>query len=540
MRRRCGVGRELKACGGGRVAQRRRIRPATERGGFGASGERHGETEHERRGLNHLVGVSVLLGAVINTHLVIAGPLSPVASPAAPIPMAQGHPVTLALPEALAIGLRDNRTIRSAYLERVAQRFDLFVAQTAFQPKLVVNADADATRTDGVAGTTTSVNPTASWLLPTGAQVGFSWARTDVRQQGATSQVQTTALTVTQPLFKGAGLAVNLAPIRIAELQEQIDKLQLKETVSDTVTTIILAYRALQQAQEQLRLARLSEDRTRALIETNKALIAAGRMAAADLVQTRSDAANQEVAVLAAEQARNSAQLALLRLLAVDLRTDVVAADPIKAEHVAVDLDQAIGIAEANRMDLLSQRKALAQDRQTLTVAQNNRLWNLSIVGSYDQQRGINPVVEAGQSAVVQGRDSSIGLHLSIPLGDWSYRQAYISAKTAVRTAELQVEELEQQVEGSVRDAAQGVELSWRQRVTAHDAERLAAEALDVAREKLKAGRASNFETISYEVALRQADAQALAADIGYLNALTSFDQQLGTTTETWRIALND
>ncbi len=474
--------------------------------------------------------------------------ISPVPSPPAPRPAAEGPRVDMSLSEAVALGLRDNRTIRSGYLERIAQRFDLVVAKSAFLPKLNIVAGVAATRTGSSPGSTSTIEPTATWLAPTGATVQFSWARNQTVGGGASaSEIETTSFSVAQPLLQGAGLAVNLAPVLIAELQEQINKLGLKTTVSDTVTSIIQDYRALQQAQEQLKLAQASKARSNSLLETNRALITAGRMAAADIVQTEADAANQDVAVLQAEEARNSAQLGLLQLLAVDLRTNIVASDPIKASHVDIDLDQVIALGLNNRMDLLAQRKTLAQDRQTLIVAKNNRLWNLSVVGSVQNQRfaGSAPALAtvAGTNAVTtvtSGTTGNVGFQLNVPFGNFALRQGEIDAQITVRTAELQLEDLQQQVEASVRDAVQGVELSWRQLDAARQARSLAAKALEIERDKLKAGRTSNFEVLSFEANLRTADTQALAASITYLNALTTLDQQLGTTLDTWRIDLND
>lgn len=444
----------------------------------------------------------------------------------------------MSLAEAVAIGLRDNRVIKSAYLERVAQRFDLVVAESRFLPRLNIAAGAVATRIGGLSGTISTVSPSVTWLAPTGAQVQFAWARSETRAGGVSSGSETTTLAVAQPLLRGAGLVVNRAPIEIARLQEGINRLGLKTTVSDTVTAIVLAYRSLQQAQEQVRLAENSRQRSRNLLTTNRALIEAGRMAAADIVQTESDVANQDVAVLQAEQARNSAQLAFLRLLAVDLRTNIVAADPIKAEHLAIPLDQVIALGLGNRMDLLAQRKALEQDRQGLIVAKNNRLWNLSAVGSVQNERGIGAA--AAVSGGLPGTSSSVGLQLNIPFGDYTLRQGEIQATTAVRTAAVRLADLEQQIEASVRDSVQGVELSWRQFEATQRARALAARALDLTRQKLEAGRSSNFEVLSFQADLRAADTQALTATIAYLNALTSLDQQLGTTLDTLRIALND
>lgn len=486
-----------------------------------------------------------LAGAQVKAQ---TAPAPPAASPQPPRPAATGPRLPISLADAVFIGLRDNRTVRSAYITRVAQKFDLFVAHTRFWPTATLAASDLAVWQGGAAGSAASVNPTISWLAPTGAQFQFGWTRLETHAPGAGSGSDTASLTVTQPLLRGGGLAVNAAPVRIAELQEKIDQQALKATVINTVTSIVTAYRTLLQAQAQLVIAQQSLDRSNAQLATNQALVEAGRMAAADLIQTKADIADQQVALLQAEQQRNSAQLALLALLAMDLHTNVVAVDPIRADHAAVDVDQAVAIALDNRPDYLSQRLALQQARQNLIVARNARLWDLSIVGGIQHQslRGAPaslapPAVGAASAAAgAPATTGSIGLQLSIPIGDFSLQQGEVQAATAERTAEIQLQDLREQIEAQVRDAVQGVELSWRQVEAARLARELAAQTLAMEQEKLKAGRASNFEVLTFEANLRTADSQQLSASITYLDALTSLDAQLGSTLDTWKIDLND
>lgn len=454
--------------------------------------------------------------------------------PARPVP--SGKPVPLSLVEAVALGLRDNRGIKSAYLERVAQKFDLVVAESLFRPRIDLAADLVRQRVGGITSTDLAMTPSISWLAPTGASAGLVWDRRQRLDGGSRALSDTTSFSISQPLLRGAGFDVTLAPVRIARLQEQINHLRLKSTVSDTVTAIIFAYRDLLRAQQQVQLAQLSLERTQSLLDTNRALIAAGRMAAADIVQTESGLANQEVAVLQARQQKASAQLSLLQLLAVDPRTNIVAGDPIRAEQMSIDLDAVIDLGLSSRMDILAQRKALEQDRQALIVARNNRLWNLSVTGSISRQRGNDALL--GQTD--PRTDHAVGLQLDIPIGDPSLRQREIQATTTIRTAELRYQDLCQSVETQIRDAAQTVEANWQQLEAARRARNLAAKALELEQEKLKVGRASNFEVLSFQTDLRAADTQELTASITYLNALTALDQQIGNTLDTWRIDLND
>jgi outer membrane protein TolC len=473
-------------------------------------------------------------------------PRAPVSSPPSPPPSPIGPRLPLSLADAVFIGLRDNRTVKSAYINRVAEKYDLFVAEARYRPTALIIGNAQANRQGDAHGSTILLNPTASWLLPTGATFDFGWTRQTSRSQGVGYTSEVATLSLNQPLLRGAGSAVNNAPIRLAQLQETINRLNLKATVSGTVSNIIMAYRSLAQTQQQLVLARQSLERSNAQLSTNQALIDAGRMAAADIVQTQADIASQQVALLQAEQQRNSAQLALLTLLAMDLHTDIVASDTLDAEHVTVDLQQAVAVALDNRPDYLGQRRALEQARQNLIIARNNRLWDVSLYGAAQHQadRG-DPILDPISGAPLAGAglartSGGVGIQFRIPLGDYSLRQGEIQASTLVSTQELQVENLGQRVEAQVRDAVQGVELAWRQVEAARLARDLAARALDLERERLQAGRASNFEVLTFEGNLRTADLQALTASISYMNALTALDQQLGTTLNTWKIDLRD
>jgi outer membrane protein TolC len=467
----------------------------------------------------------------------LAQPLSPVPSPpSAPVP--KGPAVPLSLTDAVAIGLRDNRGIKAAYLDRVVQKFDLVVAERRFMPMARISAQVTDRRGNDAGSNVTSAvgGVDGSWLLPTGATIGFSWGRFERLDSRATDRTDTASVSLNQPLLRGAGLEVNLAPLRSARIQERINKLSLESTVSGTISSIIYRYRALLQAQEQVRLAERSLERTRTLLETNRALIEAGRMAAADIVQTESGLANQEVAVLGAYRQRESTQLALLQLLALDPRTNVVADDPATAEKIVIDLDRALTLGFDSRMDILSQRLATDQARQALMLAKNNGLWDVSLTASVGRREEVDPII----GALDPRTDSAVGVRVTIPLGEYAPRQGELRAETALRTTELNYEELSQAVEAQIRDAVQTVEMNWLQLEAARRARDLNARALQLQQEKLKVGRASNFEVLSFQDSLRNADAQELNARIAYLNALTALDQQIGGTLETWRIHLND
>lgn len=460
--------------------------------------------------------------------------IAPVPSPSSIAPSRIARPVALSLVEAVSIGLRDNRTIRSAFLERAAQRFSLHAAEQRFAPRLNIVADLYRADSAGQVTGQADVSGTVSWMLPTGAQLGFVWDR---RQRlDRREDADTASLVLTQPLLRGGGIAVNRAPLRIARLRDATNQLMLRNTLAETISNIVFAYRALQRAQAQVRLAEMALVRTGELIATNKAMIEAGRMAAADIVQSEADQANQQGALYEARQQRVSAQLQLLELLAIDPATNVEAADPVAADHVPIDLLPAIAIARENRMDIQAQRYAVEQAREALRIARNQRLWDVSAVATATRTSGRDQL----NGPLPPRTDNRIGLQLSIPIGDPGPKLALVEADTSLRTAELRLEELDQGVEAQVRDAVQRVEAAWLQLESAQRYETLAKRAVQIERDKLEAGRSSNFQVLSLQDGLRTAQIQALNATIGYLDALTSFDLQIGATLDSWKIDWSD
>lgn len=458
-------------------------------------------------------------------------PIAAVPPPSVRAPSSLAAPVAIRLVEAVALGLRENRTIRAAHLERVAQRFRLRAAERRFAPRLDILADLYREDVGGEVATRGAIAGTGSLLLPSGAEIGFVWDRRE-RIDGREGS-DSASVALRQPLLRGGGFAVNRAPVRIARLQEAINRLSLRNTLAETISRIVFAYRGLQQAQAQVTLAERALERTAAVIATNRELIAAGRMAAADIVQSEADQANQQVALYQARQRQASAQLALLDLLALDPATNIAAADTIHADPVPIDIDAAIAIARASRMDLLAQNHAVEQAREALRIARNQRLWDLSVVAAATRTDGREPRLPSLPAQT----DGRVGLQLAIPLGDPAPRLAVVEADTALRTAELQREAVDQAVETQVRDAAQRVDAAWLQVEAARRFSALARRTVEIERDKLAAGRSSNFQLLSLQDSLRSAEAQELAAEIAYLDALTSFDLQIGATLESWDIA---
>ncbi|MGP0015934.1 TolC family protein, partial [Pseudomonas sp.] len=251
----------------------------------------------------------------------------------------------LTLGDAVYLGLRNNRSIRSAYLQRIAQKFDLRVSEDIFNPKLLISGTYQANRGSKDSARNATLSPTTSLLSEYGTRLSMAWTQqltnADVAGRYRSDGLD---LAIIQPLLRGAGWDVTTAPLRVARIAEQVNRLSLKSNVAQTISDIITSYREVLRSQEQLTITQDALKRARALLDVNKALIAAGRMAEFEIVQTEADIATQELGV---EEARNQVdinRLSLLRLLALDLSTPIHATEALEANRVSIDKQDAFRV----------------------------------------------------------------------------------------------------------------------------------------------------------------------------------------------------
>jgi outer membrane protein TolC len=440
--------------------------------------------------------------------------------------------LTLSLDECIALGLRENTAIRSAYLDRIAQRFDLKVAEARMDPQLAIVLSQLQSRDMRQTETLRSAAPTMTMLLPTGAQLSLAYTRTTSSEQRGYTAL---SYQLRQPLSKGAGTTINALPVQNARLLDRIRKLQLLDTVGRTVVAIASAYRELQRLQWQEQIAEESLARSRQLLAVNDALIAAGRMAPIEMVQTQADLASLEVARLELGQQLARARAVLANLVGLARGRSLSASDALAADVRAVDAQQALLTALDRQAQFQAQLLTLEMTRNQLLSARDNLAWDIALLAggefSRSQQGGAFPVAQTS-------RGQYLGVQLSIPLPDLAARQAWVQAQVQLEQSQLQLELSRRELEQRITDAVQDVHARWRQIQLGVNAAALSRRKLEIEQEKLRAGRSSNFQLLSYQGDLRQADNAVLNARIAYLNAVTELEFQQGSLLDRWQIGM--
>ncbi|CBN56841.1 MULTISPECIES: TolC family protein [Kamptonema] len=444
--------------------------------------------------------------------------------------------VELTLSEVVFLGLENNRDIKNQYLERIAQKQDLAVAEGQFVPIFTPQVSVSALRLrSGESAATGEVDLSAkvSVKIPSGGEIGFSWAAQRQRQDANGFSInsdgslsQNLQLSFNQPLLRGAGVAVNRAPIEIARLSEKINILTLRSTLIDTITLAILSYRELIKAQEQVKISQSSLQIARQQLEINQALIEAGRLAKVEIFTS-------EKAVLASEEQLKRARLALLQILDLDRNLNIIALEVAPQEEKPLDFNNIIKLALSNSPDYLRAQLNREIAKYSLLVAENNRKWNLGVNASYNNN---------ASNFSDSNSDVRAGLVLTHEFGNRRIEQEFQRSRVNLLKAENDLKERNQKLEVDVRNAIRDVNLNLRQVELAQRSRELAERQLEIEQDKrrLGVGSSRSIDIVTFQNALIDARNAELNARINYLNALTNLDRIIGTTLETWQVMIEN
>ena len=456
-------------------------------------------------------------------------------------PLLAAEELTLSLGDCIALALKENRTIRNAYLDRVVQRYDLRVAEDKFTPKLLVTPSVQTTGGDSNGGrsanvTATTAAATLNELLPTGAALSLTPTLSYVTtEHSGTGRGYGWNITLTQPLLKGGGIEVNTASVRTARLADQGYILSLKSVIIDTLTSVITNYRAYVQAIKALEISRQSLERSRDLVATNRELIAAGRMASFEIVQSEASVATNEFSLLSAENSVDAARLALLKAIDLDKNTRLVPIPQTEIPPVPYTSEEARNLAFANRPDYQQSLLSLETAKINLMTSENSTLWDLSLTGGYSEA-----YTRGGLAGDTDLSGWNFGLKLTAPFFDLSVDQGYLAAGIGLKKQENNLHQQRENIEIEVRDVLRTAEMNLRQIKLATQARVLSEQKVEIEAEKLKAGRSTNFQMVSYQNDLVAAQNNELTAIVTYLNALTNLDRTLGVTLDRLGIELRE
>lgn len=463
-------------------------------------------------------------------------------SPPAPV-MAETDGVELTLNDVIILGLENNREIKNQYLERIVQRQDLIVAEDKFNPNFTPNLSINwSDITQGNLTTITNGLVLSAGVvikIPTGGELNMGWVGQRQQQNyqgsgGSDRDVlrQNLELTFKQPLLRGAGQRVNRADIEIARITETINLLDLKSTLIDKTTEIIISYRRVLQAQEEVKIDLQALENAKKTVENTQFLIDAGRIAKAELITVQSQVADQEIALLSSRNNLRQRRLDLLELLDIDEDVNIIASQNLEIQPPTLDIDRIRQSILEHQPSYLKAKLNLENAKTQLVIDENKRRWNIDLATVVRHDPAPN---------IIENRtELSAGLTFSKALGDRSIERDFQRSRVNVLKLENDLKETIQKVNTEVTKNLQDIELNFKKVELSRQATKLAELQLSNEVEKIKLGFQGRrlLDLVDFQSKLNEAQNNELNAKIDYLNALTNLEKNLGITLDTLGITL--
>ncbi|HEY9888137.1 MAG TPA: TolC family protein [Candidatus Obscuribacterales bacterium] len=450
--------------------------------------------------------------------------------------------LTITLPALLNLVVQGNRDLRDRQLQRLLEQQILAEAEARFDPRLTPTVGVGVRQTfeagfgggaslpDSLGGSDTTLGDRLT-LTQSAGVLGTVTTRQGT-QIGLTLDVlgdTPIRLEFAQPLLRGAGTAINEAPVAIARLQASQNFYDLQQTLIDTVSTTINQYTDLIQTQEAVAIQTQALERRQQQLVILTALVEAGRRAEFDLVDSRRSVANAERDLILAQTRLEQANTTLLDQVGTDENILLVAAADTVADlfQAAVDriaayeVETLLAIAYQRRPDYL--QTLLSQDIATLNrdLAADDLRWQLDVAG------GAN----LGDLA-----DATVGVVARRTFTDPALETARVESEVTQRQAANRLAQQQTTIRNDITTQLNTVRANLVRVEAARRATDNARLQLEVTQELFQRGRAGGtlFQLITQEENLVEAQNQQLQAEIEFLNSTAALDRAVGLTLATW------
>jgi outer membrane protein len=360
--------------------------------------------------------------------------------------------------------------------------------------------------------------------------------------------------TITQPLLRGFGLALNRRFIRIAKNERKIAGLLLQQQLIATVygvvrlyTDLVALYEDVKVKEETLASAeRLYSDTKAQVDEGTQAPIELTRANAQvysirqDLINSRGLLEEQEAIVKNVITRRDSDDPEVLgaRLIPTDT-IQVPERDEIRP------LPELIAEAFANRPDLLQANIQVDNSGISLEGSRNELLPEIDLVGVAQNSAlagEANPLTIYPNSTFIGGYGSAleqlatrkyptygIGLNVTLPLRNRIAQADVTRDQIQLRQTQIRMEQFRKQAELEVEDALVAMRRARASYEAALQTQALQQESLEAEQAKFEVGASTSFFIIQYQSFLAQARSTVVVAKSAYLKARAALERALGS-----------
>ncbi|MGD2091775.1 MAG: TolC family protein [Candidatus Aminicenantes bacterium] len=372
-----------------------------------------------------------------------------------------------------------------------------------------------------------------------------------------------TSLTVSlnQPLLRNFGTLATNYQIYIAANDHKMSQYQLEEAVIDLVYDVEAAYWELVYAHQNLEAAKTALKRARDLLKQNEIKVKVGTIAPIEVLSSKANVARNESTVIQAEQAIQSREEALKRILNMSKEPfAIIPKDEPEIKDIPVDFNAFLREAMNNRADMNRVKINLESNGITVKYQKNQLLPNLQMDASYGGhgyggttwsfpiENPFDPAFEPVEEETIRFGDMvkdifkleypalSVNVNLQTPILLTAERARLAQAKIGRERAILELKDLENTIYSEVKDVIR----QWESNKQLVDADRIALELegenLKAEEKKLSVGLSTNFQVLQYQQQYAAAETQLLRSTINYVLTTARIDQVLNRTLKKYNI----
>lgn len=374
-------------------------------------------------------------------------------------------------------------------------------------------------------------------------------------------------VTVTQPLLRGFGIALNRRFIRIARNGERIANLVFQQQAIDTVAGVARLYTDLVSLNEDVRVKQEALRLAQRLYEDNKNKVNQGTLAPIELTRAQAQVAASQQALISSQGlvrqqelivmtaiTRNGLANPALRQAHIIPTDSVTVPDQESAEPMETliaealksrpDFNQAGIQVENSQISLKGSLNALRPELDLVGVAQNGGFSGM--LNPAAAPFAPSTIADAGAYGAALGQivrannpTYGIGLQLTLPLRNRVAQADAVRDELQVRQAQVRHQQFEDQVRLEVADAEVALNQARASYEAAVETRVLQQQSVKVEQQKFNVGLSTNYLVIEYQTYLAQAQSTEVAAKGAYAKAKIALERALGTILDTHHVSID-
>lgn len=369
-------------------------------------------------------------------------------------------------------------------------------------------------------------------LTPLGTQYGINLSQAqdwnDLNSQIPPSLFypETTSIlgfSVTQPLLKNFGPAANMAAVRISRIQRRIGWYEWKQQMIRSIAEALSSYFDLVFAHENLRVRQQAVDAAHLLESQNIRRVQQGKMRPADVWQAQTSLSFNVDLALRAINSYVEAQNRLKGIIFTEQMAvagppgRIIPVDALDMPKIEVDRSKFLGEAFAKRPEYQQIISRAEQEGIRVRFARNQAYPQVDLQANYGLT-GLEGEYGSslGNAFNGQGTAFSVGVVVSIPLGNIEGRASLDAAKLRQQQALLTVQKAGTEVSIEVDTAISLLETSRQQVIAAKNTAMAASNTATSQSKLLQEGRSTTFDVVRLQNDAADAKSRELAAIAAY------------------------